>query len=330
MMKPVRSMPERRGLSAVEFLISSVALGLLGLLLAPAVLQSKEQARSEACTDHLRQIGQASLVFAEANSSFLPNNQISPFGSWNTQLLDGVGEAATYDAYSFSADWWDDDKSKNRQVGAIQVGTYQCPSAPHPQRQVHLRDDDGETFTMAPTDYVGSAGAYLHTNTIDKLHRGAMAYPGRRYGASNRIARRAVRASEVLDGASNTLLVVEMADKPNGWRMQKLERENLNPEMPPQLNPGISSGNWSAPNWNHLRSFNPETGEAFGPCAVNCSNGASIYGFHEGGANVAFVDGSARKLRAGLPQSILIALVSVADGEVIGKSDYLAASEGAE
>ena len=60
----------------------------------------------------------------------------------------------------------------------------------------------------------------------------------------------------------------------------------------------------------------------FGPCAVNCSNSASIYGFHPGGANVLFVDGSVRFLKAGMSQELLVALVSYAGGEVLSPDDF--------
>lgn len=308
----------------------SASLGVfvvLASLLAPAVVHSTEASRKASCADNLRRIAQGCLLYADASNTYLPNNQVSPFGSWNTQLLPLLDEAGLHDRYAFSSDWWDDAKSENRLVGGARVAAFLCPSAPHADRRVKLRDNDGVEFGAAPSDYVGSAGAYLHTNTVDNLHRGAMAYPGRVYGASGVTARRAVSLREVRDGASHTALVVEMADRPNKWRMQELVEDRLSPETAPTLNPGISSGNWSAPNWNHLRSYDPETGKAFGPCAVNCSNGASLYGFHPEGANVAFADGSARMVRSGIAQEVLIAIVSIAGGEILGSQDYLATVE---
>jgi prepilin-type processing-associated H-X9-DG protein len=307
----------------VDLLVSLLILAVLLSVLAPALVHSREAARLATCNDNLRQIGQASMAFAAANDGFLPNNQISPFGSWNTQILSQLGYQKVCDDYSDSADWWDSKKSQNRTIGQQRVTEFICPDAPNGERWIALQDEASQNFEMAPSDYVGSAGAYLHTNTVEKLHRGAMAYPGRHYGASQQPGRRAVRLREILDGRANTLLVVEIADRPNAWRMGKLVDDNSKPAMPKLLNPGISSGNWSAPNWNHVRSHDPKTGAAFGACAVNCSNEAGIYGFHTAGANVAFADGSVRTLRAGLPQEIMVALVSIADGEIIGEVDYL-------
>lgn len=148
-MRRITGTSARRAFTVVDLCASVVLVVLAAFAIAPAIVQSREQSRSFTCADNLRRIAQSALAYADANGAFLPNNQISPFGSWNAQLLDGVGQTAAYDAYSFSAEWWDTAKSKNRQVGATRVGVFQCPSAPHPVRQVHLRDDDAQAFAMA-------------------------------------------------------------------------------------------------------------------------------------------------------------------------------------
>jgi prepilin-type processing-associated H-X9-DG protein len=69
-----------------------------------------------------------------------------------------------------------------------------------------------------------------------------------------------------------------------------------------------------------------------GPCGINCANGEQvtgypdpyhgtdgtglIYGFHAGGVNTLFVDGSVSLLRQSLPLNILAALVTRNGGEV--------------
>jgi prepilin-type processing-associated H-X9-DG protein len=149
-----------------------------------------------------------------------------------------------------------------------------------------------------------------------------MASAGRYYGASGVTAKAAVRLSEIKDGASHTMMIAEMADRPNSWRAGKLRTRKQRPDSPMSLLPGISFGQWAGPNWNHFRSYDQDGRNQFGPCAVNCSNGASIYGFHPGGANVLFVDGSVKFLQAGLAEEIMVALVSIAEGEIVGPADY--------
>jgi prepilin-type processing-associated H-X9-DG protein len=51
-------------------------------------------------------------------------------------------------------------------------------------------------------------------------------------------------------------------------------------------------------------------------CAINCNNSQGVYGFHPGGANVAFGDGSVRFLSTATSVATLMAIVSRGSGEV--------------
>ena len=54
-----------------------------------------------------------------------------------------------------------------------------------------------------------------------------------------------------------------------------------------------------------------------GPCAMNCNNlQGVIYSFHDGGANVAFADGSVRYVSTSINIVILVALVTAYGGEI--------------
>ena len=152
-------------------------------------------------------------------------------------------------------------------------------------------------------------GQALLLNQLAQItHAGAMHF---------RTLPRPLRTADIQDGTGYTLLVVEMADKPNHWRTGKLDEDRSAKAQSTALN-----GQWAAPNWNHLRSYSADGKTVFGPCAVNCSNSASIYGFHDGGANCLFVDGSVKFLKAGMSQEMLIALVSIAGGEVLSADDF--------
>lgn len=304
------------------FVSASVVTSLL-LLLLPAVVQTQEAARQDRCAENLRQIGRAAQAFTERNSVLPHNQQVSPFTSWNTQLLADLGEAELFEEYDFAHDWWDSAKSTNREVGEHRIGMFLCPSAPNADRWVFLKDPDDVAFRAAPVDYVAVAGAYLHSNDQENLHRGAMAGAGRYYGASGVVGKAAVRLSEVKDGAAHTMLIAERAGQPDSWRAGKLHESSSSADAPKGIVPSFSFGQWIAPNWNHFRSYDFDGSKQFGPCAVNCSNGGSIYGFHDGGAYVLFVDGSVRFLREKLPEEIMVALVSIAGGEVIQPNDYL-------
>ena len=303
--------PIRRGFAISELLVLIALLLLMMSVLTPALVASRDVARQHRCAANLHDIGTAAQAFANANDQMLPFNQLSaPFGSWNTQLLPYIGQEKLSQAYNPGHDWWTQINSPNRGVSSTRIETYLCPSTPHPDRKVLTMDPEteGQAFLAAATDYVGSAGAYYQDNQQKNLHPGAM---------HHRTLVKRLRIPDILDGTSQTLLIVEMADKPNSWQADKLaEVRTGKPQAPPL------SGQWAAPNWNHLRSHTPDGARSFGSCAVNCSNSAAIYGFHPGGANVLFVDGSVRLLKAGLSQELLIALVSYTGGELIAPGDY--------
>lgn len=317
----VSSSSSRSGLTLTDLIAAMGAVGLLVCLVAPAVLRAREAERATRCVDRLRSIGLACLEFARVENGSLPSNRRAPYAGWNTQILPWVGEKKLFEQYDASREWWD--AAANRKVGEQRIKTFLCPAAPHGDRWVQLSDPDGNEFRAAPTDYVASAGAYHHDNAVEKLYRGALASPGRYYGGSGVKASSSVRLSEITDGRSSTILVVEMADKPHIWRAGKQIDKDEKPAAR-MLVPGFGFGQWVAPNWNHIRSHDSQGEKSFGECAVNCSNAGGIYGFHAEGANVVFADGSVRMLKAGLAEEIMVALVSIADGEILASREYLA------
>ena len=54
-----------------------------------------------------------------------------------------------------------------------------------------------------------------------------------------------------------------------------------------------------------------------GPCAVNCTNANEIYGFHTGGANLLFADGSVRMAPANTSVNVIIPLTTRAVGDAV-------------
>jgi len=306
----------------LDLIVATASLLLVVAIGAPWLAAAREASRAATCQKRLGTIGKACLAFADAHQDSLPSNGRQPHRGWNTLILPYMDQAALYDQYELSGEWWD---AENQKVGAEQLSELNCPSAPHGDRVVRLLDPDGKEFSAAATDYVASSGAYLLTNVQERLYRGAMASPGRYYGGSKVTADHAVKLNEITDGRSNSFMVVEMADKPNEWRVGKLHAHKTADEEHRPLVEGFSFGQWIAPNWNHLRSYDNDGRNQFGDCSVNCSNGGSLYGFHPQKAHALMADGSVTPLRAGLEQEVMVALVSIADGELISAEDYLVA-----
>ncbi len=116
----------------------------------------------------------------------------------------------------------------------------------------------------------------------------------------------------VLDGTSNTILLVEDAGRPQRWEMGRLVA-------------GQSSGGagWAdVGNQGTLEGYDPADGQVLGSCGVNCTNDDAIYGFHPGVAQVLFADGSVHVLPASIAMSILAGMVTRAGGEAPAGGTY--------
>lgn len=313
----------RRAFTLIELLVVIAIIAVLVAMLLPAVQASREAARKSQCQNNLKQIGLGFHNFAEAKKEVFPNNTTlyrnptatawpfyglkSPYGSWSTQILPYLENSVLFEQYNSSQDWWDN-TGNNAAVASYKKPMYLCPSAVNEDRVLITTNSAGYTFNARPADYVGVGGMYDTSNTSANYHRGVM---------QAKVAETPTRTADITDGLSNTVCVVEIADKPNLWRVGKLVTNNS-----ATVYTGVANvnGQWAAPNWNDLRGYSSDGVTAFGNCVVNCSNGASLYAFHPGGANVLKCDGSVRLLGMGLARDVLIALVSVDEGEVIG--DY--------
>ena len=102
-----------------------------------------------------------------------------------------------------------------------------------------------------------------------------------------------MQTNAVIDGLSNTIMLVETAGRPQFWDRGRLS----------DVTAGEPAG------WANPRSLLLYEGAA--DCAVNCSNHEAIYSFHGDIAYVLFVDGHVQALSAsGTDARVLVALLT--------------------
>ncbi len=322
--KPARGryLPAARGgFTLIELLVVIAIISVLVSLLMPAVQQAREAARRTQCKNNLKQIGLGFHNFAATFNGKFPGNttlfknpaatawpfygMTSPYGSWSTQILPYLDNGNLFVQYDSSKDWWDN-TGGNASVAVFKNPMYMCPTAPNPDRVMITTNTAGFTFNAASADYVGVGGIYDTSNTSANYHRGVM---------QAKVSANPTKVSDITDGLTNTVCVVEICDKPNQWRAGKLFKDNSTQVFNCA---NCVNGQWASPNWNDLRGYSYDGVTAFGPCVVNCSNGASIYSFHAGGAQVLMCDGSVQFLGASLSRDVLVALVSVNEGDIPG------------
>lgn len=312
----------RRGFTLIELLVVIAIIAVLIGLLLPAVQQARESARKAQCKNNLKQIGLGFHNFASSFDGKIPSNTTlfknpaavawpfygltSPYGSWSTQILPYLENSNLFMQYDQTKDWWDN-TGNNATVASFKNPMYLCPSTPNPDRVLITKNTAGYTFNARPADYVGVGGMYDTSNTSANYHRGVL---------QAKMSDQPTRFADITDGLSNTVCVVEIADKPNVWRVGKLFTDN---SATVYTGVGNVNGQWASPNWNDLRGYSQDGVTGFGVCAVNCSNGASVYSFHSGGANALFCDGSVQFFKSGMSRDVMVAIVSINEGEVNGE-----------
>jgi hypothetical protein len=161
---------------------------------------------------------------------------------------------------------------------------------------------------MTTTDYTGIQGleGLLQTlglvpSTIDTLTCGVIGI-NTAYGIL-----------DIPDGTSTTLLVTEMAGRPQVWYDNQPDQTGAN-----QLGSANTCGAWAAPNAIGYRGFTWDGLVQPGPCPINCSNNVGgIYSFHPNGAFGGFADGSVRFMVQSINIETMYALITRNGGEVV-------------
>ena len=181
-----------------------------------------------------------------------------------TRVLPFIEQEDLFRHYDTKVDWFN---SRNRTAIQTRVDTYECPSA-------------------ATNQLINTAGVFLPGTDYSSVLR--VDTPPIALGLVDQETAKAIHAaleqnwhlskiSDITDGTSTSILMVEVAGRPGVWRLGK-----------PQ--PGVyTRGAWADP-WEFIDidGANRTTGALGGPCAINCTNAWETFGFHPAGASVLF------------------------------------------
>ena len=246
---------KKSGGSSVVVIVLVVLLGLfvvcggiMAALLIPAVQAAREAARRAQCMNNLKQIGLALHNYHDTHRCFPPavitDEEGRPMRSWRVAILPYMEESVLHDQYDYDEPW---DGPNNSTLADLMPQIFRCPS--------DVQSGLGETSYVMVTGE-GTVG-----------------------GEPNE----AVRFPDIMDGTSNTIMVVEVTGAGIHW----MEPRDLTIDE-------IMAG-------------------------INDPSGSGICSDHPGGAIVLLADGSVRFLSDSIDMELLKSLLTRDEGEIVGE-----------
>lgn len=221
--------------------------GVLVALLLPAVQSAREAARRAQCTNNLKQIAIAFHNYHDVYGTFppayIPDKDGQPMHSWRVLILPFLESQHIYNQYNFSEPW---NSPHNLAVTNQHVPAYSCPSSP--------TSGPGSTET-----------SYMVITGPSTVFDGG----------------KACRFSDILDGTSNTIMVVEVAGTGVNWGEPK----------------DLDASTLTYP--------------------LGTRGGSTPASHHPGGLNVAMCDGSVRFIAYAESPQTFNALITKAGAEMV-------------
>jgi prepilin-type N-terminal cleavage/methylation domain-containing protein/prepilin-type processing-associated H-X9-DG protein len=301
-----------KAFTLVELLVVIAIIGVLAGLLLPAVQQAREAARKMTCASNMRQIGLACLNYESTYQSL-------PAGWTIWRQHPGPPAVAINGLYASILPFFEQgnlglkyESNKgflhpdNQEVVKQRLSMLECPStADH--KPISLDGVFPGTpvgLTAATTDYFGIREVFSPAYERKKgLFTEIWRLPGSEDGNWRTMA-------DILDGASNTVMIVEKAGSGELWSQRR--KVGTQPYF---------YGAWAGPNgvqfYSVVAKSDPKTPFPSGPCFLNCRNNHTPYSFHGGGLHMLRCDGSVSFISEDLNFETWWRAAQPADGEVV-------------
>ena len=333
-----------RGFTLIELLVVIAIIAILIGLLLPAVQKVREAAARTTCQNNLHQIGLAEHSYHDAFLKFTcswdyeqPQPPARPTGvahSWCVYLLPYLEQGNLYSQYNFNALAY---SGPNAAVIQTKLQVFNCPSSPNDGRLYSyavraniLPGIPAGTLTASTSDYTAITGVRSWDILVaptpadvaaglgdigqrQGILRGTTQDPSIASALSPQMS-----ASMVTDGLSNTVMIGELAGRPDVYNAK---RQIIDTGVNPGAGWGDGSNGEHWPNGTSLDG-NYDSGTknvTAGPCLINCSNYQSraFYSFHTGGANFVMGDASVRFFSSNISSRTLAFMITSQRGEPV-------------
>jgi len=302
---------EDAGFTLVELLVVIAIIGVLVAMLLPAVQAARESARQTQCANHLKQLALATHNF-ESSHRYIPPSATDAVGnrrgfmSYVLPFLEETNVSAIYDP---NIEWF---AAANQAAIQTQLPNLLCPTAPF-----NPRTSAGTTSTVSWSGACSDYGVMQGLDSSTTTYMGISALKAMKRGFTR--DRQTTLLKDVTDGLTNSILLVEIAGRPDLWILG----QKMDPAVVGSTGASLAeSGVWAGRSFKLSPRGHTMDGLSFpGLCAVNCSNKSGLYAFHPGIALVAMGDGSVRTLAEGLDIYVFYALCTIQAGEIIAEND---------
>ena len=314
----------RSGFTLIELLVVIAIIGILVGLTLPAVQKIREAASRTKCTNHMKQIGLAVHNYEVTNNRLPPLRTRftapHPYATlWGHSAYTYLLPYIEQDNLARQIDLekpWNDAANQPPATTAFQtpLTVFRCPSTRVPPTSTAFVPPPGTSPEYGLADY--SPFQKLHPLMVPALlptgtpldEAGVLV--ATIISTTSRTGRS--RLSDVTDGTSNTLLMVEMANRPQGWFKGK-RINNITYQPGPWGDPLTSAPQMCGTQMDSTSSP--------GPLVFNGWTHTTPTSMHTGGVLFVMADGSVRFVRDGRTPAQLFAAFSRAGGESISLED---------
>jgi prepilin-type N-terminal cleavage/methylation domain-containing protein/prepilin-type processing-associated H-X9-DG protein len=315
----------RPGFTLIELLVVIAIIAILIGLLLPAVQKVREAAARSQCQNNMKQLGLALHNFHDTHRVFPasgwtragPGNRAGKYVGWRPLILPYIEQQNLQKLFDFNDNWWE---GSNPAAAAVHVDTFLCPSVP--QRAEMLSavahyPRPGMMFAnrLAATDYEAIMG--VQPASINPHLPNALYNASNRFSVMYRNSR--TRVTDVRDGMSSTILVVECAARPLVFRNGSVSSVAENDQG---IGWADSEGAFSLDG-----ATTDGSAEGCGPAGgctkvINARNDNEPFSFHHDGGNFLFADGHVQFVDESVSLTVFATLCTKHGGEIVSAVGY--------